>query len=79
MLTKYIEYWIKQAYCPYFIKLSWNKLTSSTIEICCQKAGSKKHECEVVDFEHEDELPLSELTNLLSAVQQLETTDEQCL
>lgn len=55
----------------YFIKTSWNKVTSVTIKNCFAKAGFKKSEFIAADFEPEDDLPLSALADLLRSVKEV--------
>lgn len=61
----------------YFIKASWDKVTSSTIKNCFSKAGFKKGEINGSEFDPEDDLPLSVLVDLFRGIKQLVPSENQ--
>lgn len=66
----------------YFIKTAWHKVNSSTIKNCFGKAGFRKSECNLecsvqIDYDPEEDLPLSTVAELLRHAKNLGATDPQ--
>lgn len=63
----------------YFIKAAWSRVTATTIQNCFGKAGFKKNDARLTEFDPEDDLPLSMFSEILKGVKELELTEEQSL
>jgi hypothetical protein len=63
----------------YFIKTSWNKVSPSTIKNCFKKAGFHKGYSNLTDYDPEDDIPSSTLSDLLKRVRELEPSADQNL